>query len=115
MSHGDNTIILIRREAPTKNGDHVYRREGVKASVYVNKRIFGKGVAPPDTMTVTAEEPIFRRPSDAVDPAFAAAKAEKLQARAERSRERAERALGDDSAAAFSALTADSVASSTNL
>ena len=112
MSQGDNTIILIRREEPTKNGDHVYRREGVKASVYVNKRIFGKGVAPPDTMTVTAEEPIFRRPSDAVDPAFAAAKAEKLQARAERSRERAETALEKARLAEANAEKANAVASS---
>lgn len=93
MSQGENTIILVRRDEPTKNGDHVYRREGVRASVYVNKRIFGKGVPPPETLTVTADEPIFRFPSDAVDPEVAAAKAEKMKARAERSRERADLAL----------------------
>jgi hypothetical protein len=93
MLQGENTIILVRRPEPTKNGDHVYRREGVKASVYVNRRIFGKGVSVPDTLTVTAEEPIFRFPADAVDPEVAAAKAERLKARAERSRERADLAL----------------------
>ena len=93
MSQGENTITLTRRDEPTKNGDHVYRREGVKASVYVNKRIFGKGIAAPQELTVKSEEAIFRLPSDAVDPEVAAAKAARLKARAERSRERAETAL----------------------
>lgn len=93
MSAGETSIALYRREQPTKNGDYVYRRPGVRASVYVNKRIFGKGVGAPDTLTLTADTPIFRRPADQVDPDQAKARAARLSAVATRSRERADAAL----------------------
>ena len=111
MSHGESTIILIRREEPTKNGDHVYRREGVRASVYVNKRIFGKGVAPPDSLTVTADTPIFRREDEAIDPEVAREKVARLQARAEKSRLKADMALEKAHKAEDEAEKASEVAS----
>lgn len=93
MPTGETTITLFKREAPTKNGDYCYRRPGVRASVYVNKRIFAKGIQPPDTLTISADAPIFRRPSDQVDPEEAKARADRLSAVATRSRERADAAL----------------------
>ena len=93
MPSGETTITLYKRDQPTKNGDFCYRRPGVRASVYVNKRIFAKGVLPPETITISADAPIFRRPSDQVDPEEAKARAARLSAVATRSRERADAAL----------------------
>lgn len=90
---GEQSITLHRRDDPTKNGDHVYRRPGVRASVYVNKRVFGRGMAAPPTLTLSADDPIFRRSAADLDPADVSAKADRLQQRAARSRERAEEAL----------------------
>ena len=90
MPVGETSITLFKRESPTKNGDFVYRRPGVRASVYVNKRIFAKGVEPPDTLTLTADTPVFRRPADQIDPEVAQARADRLSAAATRSRERAD-------------------------
>ena len=61
--------------------------------MYVNKRIFAKGVIPPETITLRADAPLFRRPSDQVDPEEAKARADRLSAVATRSRERADAAL----------------------
>ena len=90
MPLGETSITLFKRESPTKNGDYVYRRPGVRASAYVNKRIFAKGVEPPDTLTLTADTPVFRRPADQIDPEVAQARADRLSAAATRSRERAD-------------------------
>ena len=92
MPIGETSITLYKREEPTKNGDYVYRRPGVRASCYVNKRIFAKGIDAPDTLTLTADTPVFRRPSDQIDPAEAKARADRLSATAMRSRERADTA-----------------------
>ena len=88
---GEHTIVLQRREEPTKNGDWVFRREGVKATVYVCRRIFAKGVVP-DEITLSSPDPIFRRQGPAMDPAKIQERADRLTARAARSRERADAA-----------------------
>lgn len=91
--HGDRTIDLERRSHPTKNGDWVFRREGVKATVYVCPRIFAKGVVP-DRITISSPDPVFRRQGPAVNPAKVAARAARLTERATRLAKRA-----DDAAA----------------
>ena len=85
---GENTITLTRREKPTLNGDWVFRREGVRSSVYICPRIFAKGIVP-DAITLTSPDPVFRRPGPSVDPVAATARAAMLTARAERSQLRA--------------------------
>ena len=80
-----------RRAEPTKNGDWVFRREGVRATVYVCRRIFARGVVP-DEITLTSPDPIFRRQGPAVDPAKVQARADRLTERAERSQQRADAA-----------------------
>jgi len=89
--HGEQTIVLQRRADPTKNGDWVFRRDGVRATVYVCRRIFARGVVP-DEITLTSPDPIFRRQGPGVDPAKAQARADRLTARAERSQSRADAA-----------------------
>ena len=88
MAAGENSITLYKRDEPTKNGDLVYRRDGVRASVYVNKRNFLRGEAP-DVITVTSDDPIFRRPVGEIDPEVAAARVQQLQAKADRKRDQA--------------------------
>lgn len=91
MSRGEQTIILHRRPEPTKNGDHVYRREGVRASVYVNKRMFLRGQMP-DEITLSSSEPIFRLPHN-LDPDVTAKKVEVLEAKATKKRAQADAML----------------------
>jgi hypothetical protein len=109
---GEHTITLHRRPEPTKNGDHVYRREGVRASVYVNKRVFVRG-AVPDQLTLSASSDIFRLPHN-YDPEASAKRVEVLEAKATKKREQADamlekaRALGSQAeieAAKLSALS----------
>jgi hypothetical protein len=59
---GDSTITLQRREGQTKNGDYVYRRSGVRASVYVNQRIFKRGTVPQTITIASTEGDVFRLP-----------------------------------------------------
>ena len=88
---GENTITLTRRATPTKNGDHVFRREGVRASVYVNKRVFVRGEVP-DHVTLSASSDIFRLPHN-YDPDGAARRVEALEAKATKKREQADAML----------------------
>ena len=91
MSRGEQTIILHRRPEPTKNGDLVFRREGVRATVYVNKRIFVRGQVP-EEITLSASEPIFRLPHN-LDPDVTAARVEALEAKATKKRAQADAML----------------------
>ena len=102
--YGERTIVLNRRAEPTKNGDWVFRREGVRATVYVCKRIFAKGVVP-DEITITSHDPIFRKQGPSVNPVAIQARADMLTARAERSQDRANAA--QDRAKKLDALAAD--------
>lgn len=89
---GERTITLLRRPTPTKNGDHVFRRAGVRASVYVNKRIFAKGQQIPNEITLSSEQEIFRLPGN-FDPAATAKRVETLEAKAEKKRAQADAML----------------------
>lgn len=92
MSKGTRTIILNRRAEPTKNGDHVFRHsEGLRASVYVNKRIFIRGHVP-DNITLTTDDDIFRLPHN-LDPDATARRVETLEAKAEKKRAQADAML----------------------
>ena len=51
---GEKAITLQLRPEPTLNGDWVYRREGVRATVYVNQRIFVRDRVP-ETITITSK------------------------------------------------------------
>ena len=93
MPFGEKTITLSRRPEPTKNGDYVFRRSGVHASVYINKRIFTRGI-PPDTITLTSEADVFRLPGN-LDPDATNRRITLLQERAARKRERAAHELSD--------------------
>jgi hypothetical protein len=104
MQHGEQTVVLQRRDEPTKNGDWVFRRAGVRATVYICPRIFAKGVVP-DEITLTSPDPIFRRQGASVDPLAVQARADMLTARAERSQFRANAA--QDRARKLDALAAD--------
>ena len=88
---GEKTITLTRRPGPTKAGDWVYRRPGVKASVYVNKRIFKRDTIP-DTITLSSEEDVFRLPGN-LDPEAVAKQISMLKDRAAKKRARAETTL----------------------
>ena len=88
---GESRIPLQRRATPTKNGDWVFRRDGVRASVYVNKRIFIRGQVP-DEITLEAPGNLFRIPGN-LDPEATAKRIETLEAKAEAKREQAEAAL----------------------
>lgn len=91
---GEHTITLTLRPGATKNGDWVYRREGVKASVYINRRIFTRGTVP-ETITLTASEgAVFRLPNN-MNPEATAKRVELLNSRALRKQEIAEEAMND--------------------
>ena len=91
MTLGEKTITLVRRPEPTKNGDYVFRREGVKASIYINRRIFTRGTMP-DTITLSSDEDIFRLPGN-IDPDATEKRITMLEERAAKKRERAESQL----------------------
>ena len=91
MSRGEQPIILHRRPEPTKNGDLDFRREGVRATVYVNKRIFVRGHVP-EEITLSASEPIFRLPHN-LDPDVTAARVAALEANATKTRAQADAML----------------------
>jgi len=93
MPTGENTITLTRRAEPTVAGDWVFRRDDVKASVYINKRIFVRDGAPA-TITLTADTDIFRLPGN-LDPEATAKRIALLEERAAKKRERAESDLND--------------------
>ena len=88
MVSGENTITLTRRAEPTVAGDWVFRREDVKASIYINKRIFVRDAAP-TTITITADEDVFRLPGN-LDPEATARRIALLEDREAKKRERAE-------------------------
>ena len=88
MIAGERTITLTRRDRPTKNGDWVFRRPGVKASIYVNKRIFTT-VLPPDTLTLSSDADEFRLPGN-LDPEATSKRIDLLEERELRARMRAE-------------------------
>jgi len=91
---GEHRITLTLRPGATKNGDWVYRREGVKASVYVNRRIFTRGTVP-ETITLTASEgAVFRLPNN-LNPEATAKRVEMLESRALRKQELAEDILSE--------------------
>ena len=90
---GENTITLTRRAESTVAGDWVFRREDVKASVYINKRIFIRGAAP-TTITITADTDIFRLPGN-LDPEATARRIALLEDRELKKRQRAEADLND--------------------
>ena len=91
---GEHTITLTLRPGATKNGDWVYRREGVKASVYINRRIFTRGTVP-ETITLTASEgAVFRLPNN-LNPEATAKRVEMLESRALRKQELAEDILSE--------------------
>ena len=110
MTQGERTITLYRRAAPTKNGDYVFRREGVRASVYVNKRIFVRG-AVPDSITLSTESDIFRLPHN-LDPDATSKRVAVLEAKATRKRAQANamleraRELGNQAEVEAAKLTA---------
>jgi hypothetical protein len=85
---GENTITFTRREKPTVAGDWVFRRDGVKASVYINKRIFVRGEAPA-SITITADVDVFRLPGN-LDPEATALRIAQLEDRESKKRNRAE-------------------------
>jgi len=85
---GENTITLTRRAEPTVAGDWVYRRSDVKASVYINRRIFVRDAAP-ETITITTGEEVFRLPGN-LDPEATARRIALLEEREAKKRERAE-------------------------
>ena len=87
----EHTITLTRRPEPTKAGDYVFQRDGVKASIYVNKRIFKRGTAP-NTITLSSEEDVFRLPGN-LDPDAMAKRIALLQERIARKHKRAENEL----------------------
>ena len=90
---GEHTITLTKRPGPTKAGDWVYRRPGVKASIYVNKRIFARGTVPPETLTLTSQgADVFRFPNN-LDPEATARRVEILKAKAQRKHEQADHAM----------------------
>ena len=90
---GENTITLTRRAEPTVAGDWVFRREDVKASVYINKRIFVRDAAPA-TITITADDDVFRLPGN-LDPEATARRIALLEDRELKKRQRAEADLND--------------------
>ena len=63
----------------------------MKASIYVNKRIFKRGTAP-NTITLSSEEDVFRLPGN-LDPDAMAKRIARLQERIARKRKRAENEL----------------------
>ena len=91
MSRGEHTITLKKRAENTKNGDLVFRREGVRATVYINKRIFVRGQVPQE-ITLSASEPIFRLPHN-LDPDVTAARVAALEAKATKKRAQADAML----------------------
>ena len=90
---GENTITLTRRAEPTVAGDWVFRRDDVKASVYINRRIFVRDAAP-TTITITTDEEVFRLPGN-LDPEATARRITLLEERAAKKRECADAALFD--------------------
>ena len=64
---GERVVTLKLRPEPTKNGDYVYRREGVRASIYVNKRIFTRATMPKTITLSCVEGDVFRFPHN-LDP-----------------------------------------------
>lgn len=87
MSAGEHTITLTRRPHPTKNGDWVFRRPGVKASIYVNKRIFTADL--PETITLSSQADVFRLPGN-LDPEATSKRIDMLEERELHARQRAE-------------------------
>ena len=85
---GENTITLTRRAEPTVAGDWVFRREDVKASVYINKRIFVRDAAPA-TITITADDDVFLLPGN-IGPEATARRIGLVEEREAKKRERAE-------------------------
>jgi len=90
---GENSITLTRRAEPTVAGDWVFRRADVKASVYINKRIFVRDAAP-ETITITTGEEVFRLPGN-LDPEATAKRIALLEERAAKKRDRAGVELSD--------------------
>jgi len=80
MSTGEHQITLARRDEPTSTGDWVYRAEGLKASVYINRRLFQPGQSP-DSITLTAADGVFRVPG-AHDPDILTRRIARLEHRA---------------------------------
>ena len=89
---GESSITLTRREGQTKNGDWVYRREGVKASVTFNQRIFKRGSVP-DTITITSSAGEVFRLRNSLNPADTERRIELLQQRIQRKQELGSKAL----------------------
>lgn len=88
---GEKEIILTCRPEPTANGDYKFSRDGVKASVYVNKRIFKRGTIP-QTITLSSEEDVFRLPGN-LDSEAMTKRIAMLKDRVDRKRHRAEQDL----------------------
>jgi hypothetical protein len=86
---GEHRITLTLRPGATKNGDWVYRRKGVKASVYVNRRIFTRGTVPTSITLTSADGDVFRLPNN-LNPEATAKRVEMLESRASRKQEIAE-------------------------
>ena len=91
---GEHTITLTLRPGATKNGDWVYRRDGVKASVYVNRRMFTRGTIPETITLSSAEGDVFRLPNN-INPEATAKRVEMLESRASRKQEIAEDILSE--------------------
>ena len=92
---GEKEITLTLRKGQTKNGDWIYRREGVKASVTCNQRLFKRGVDknPPKTLTLTSSEDEVFRLRNNLDPEEATRRIELLQQRIQRKQELGSKAL----------------------
>jgi len=89
---GESEITLMRREGQTKNGDWVYRRPGVKASVTCNQRMFKRGTVP-NTITLTSSEGDVFRLRNNLDPKDTERRIELLQQRIQRKQELGSKAL----------------------
>ena len=89
---GEHTITLQLRPGQTKNGDWVYRRDGVRASIYINQRIFKRGTVP-ETITLSSSEGDVNRLRNNLDPEATTRRIEHLRHRAQRKREIASDAL----------------------
>ena len=85
---GERSITLQRREGVTGNGDHVFRREGVKASIYCTPRMFRRGQLP-DSITITCTDDVFRLPGN-LDPEATQRRIALLEERALKKRTRAQ-------------------------
>ena len=91
---GEKTITLTLRPGATKNGDWVYRRDGVQASIYITRRLFTRGTVP-QTITLTSSDgDVFRLPNN-LNPEATAKRVEMLEHRASRKQEIAEDILSE--------------------